>query len=576
MLQISKYRKLCSAVIAGMLSSSFSPFTEPLAAREHHPATYPIASEVVTTTDRTILETPLPANAPKIAPYEISRYTQEGYGNWHFGPGLKTERRFDIMPKGYSGTAGAEASKLLNFFTISDIHIVDKETPAQAVFFGYRGGKQAIISAYSGVMLYSTHVLDATVQTINALHKDHPFSFGISLGDNCNSNQYNELRWFIDILDGKLINPDSGTKDDPVPGPHNDYQDTYKAAGLDRSIPWYQVLGNHDHFWMGVKPPNDYVRETMTGSRILKMGNIFEPDGYEKRTFYMGTLDGKTLYGNISGVGVVAGTPEPAAVPADRNRRSLTAKEWMQEFFTTTSLPTGHGFSPENVKNGFACYTFEPQPGVPLKVIVLDDTQSNDDPPGDIYGHSSLDMKRYRWLVSELDKGQKEDKLMIVAAHIPIGIAPAGDELGWNRYAPITEAELIAKLHTYPNLMLWIAGHRHVNTVTAMPSPDPDKPELGFWQVETASLRDFPQEFRIFDIVRNQDDTVSIITTNVDPAAKEGSPAALSRSCSIAAKQVFEVEAPTPCNTELFKQLSKKMQNKLKNCVTPLVTASKP
>lgn len=165
---------------------------------------------------------------------------------------------------------------------------------------------------------------------------------------------------------------------------------------------------------------------------------------------------------------------------------------------------------------------------------------------------------------------------MIIAAHIPIGIAPAGDELGWNRYAPITEAQFIAKLHTYPNLMLWIAGHRHVNTVTPMPSPDPGKPELGFWQVETASLRDFPQEFRIFDIVRNQDNSVSIITTTVDPAVREGSPAANSRSYAIAAKQLFEVEAPTPYNAELLKHLSKQMQKKLNNCGTPLAKATNP
>jgi len=92
-----------------------------------------------------------------------------------------------------------------------------------------------------------TQVLDAAVQTINALHKKDPFDFGISLGDDCNSAQYNELRWFIDVLDGKNINPDSGVKDDPVPGPHNDYQDEYKAAGLNKTINWYQALGNHDH-----------------------------------------------------------------------------------------------------------------------------------------------------------------------------------------------------------------------------------------------------------------------------------------------------------------------------------------
>ena len=48
------------------------------------------------------------------------------------------------------------------------------------------------------------------------------------------------------------------------------------------------------------------------------------------------------------------------------------------------------------------------------------------------YGHGSLDQERYDWLVSELDKGQAEGKLMIIAAHIPIGVEPAGSMMGWS------------------------------------------------------------------------------------------------------------------------------------------------
>jgi len=66
-------------------------------------------------------------------------------------------------------------------------------------------------------MLYTTHVLDAAVQTINALHKKDPFDFGISLGDTCNSTQYNELRWYIDVLDGKVITPSSGAHLGAIP-----------------------------------------------------------------------------------------------------------------------------------------------------------------------------------------------------------------------------------------------------------------------------------------------------------------------------------------------------------------------
>ena len=59
-------------------------------------------------------------------------------------------------------------------------------------------------------MLFTTQVLAAAIQTINARHKTNPFDFGIPLGDTCNSTQYNKLRRYIDVLDGKIITPSSG------------------------------------------------------------------------------------------------------------------------------------------------------------------------------------------------------------------------------------------------------------------------------------------------------------------------------------------------------------------------------
>jgi len=198
---------------------------------------------------------------------------------------------------------------------------------------------------------------------------------------------------------------------------------------------------------------------------------------------------------------------------------------------------------------------------------VLDDTQRDDDPNLSGYGHGSLDQERYDWLVKELDKGQSEGKLMIIAAHIPIGVEKPGSFTGWWSNSYVSEKNLTAILHTYPNLILWIAGHRHLNTVTAFKSPDDARPELGFWQIETSSLRDFPQQLRTFEIIRNSDNTISIFTTDVDPAVKDGSPAAISRSYAVAAQQIFNnplaVMPAGSYNAELVKQLTPEMQAKL-------------
>jgi metallophosphoesterase (TIGR03768 family) len=572
------FLKFCAGCAAALGLELSAPGTleKVLAAGGSPPApSCPIAFDVFTTLRRAVMPDP-PSGSEKILPNEVSKYKQNGYGNWHYASGIDCVKRLDIVPATYNSASAANSARLLSFFTITDIHITDKESPTQAIYLGLKDG---VSSAYSAVMLYTTHVLDAAVQTINAIHKQNPIDFGISLGDTCNNTQYNELRWYVDVLDGKVITPSSGAH---AGAGAIDYQKPYKAAGLDKTIPWYQALGNHDHFWMGTNPVSDYLRQAYIGEDILKMGDILtDPDGINKRDFYMGVLDCRTPYGDIIGAGPVGSTNAPK-IASDPDRRSLSIKQWMSEFFATSSTPAGHGFNQSNLDNGFASYSFEPRSNIPIKVIVLDDTQREDDVDFHGYGHGSLDNARYDWLVSELDKGQAEGKLMIIAAHVPIGVEKPESFLGWWSKSSVSEKTLFDTLHRYPNLILWIAGHRHLNAVTAFKSPDEARPELGFWQIETSSLRDFPQQFRIFDIVRNSDNTVSIFTTDVDPAVKDGSLAAVSRSYGIAAHQLYsktlssspELSGPATgsYNAELVIQLSPEMQTKIQNCGTPIRT----
>ncbi len=558
----------------------------------------PIAAQVPTTLEATVVPGAKPAL--RIPLSEVGKFKQHGYGTWKLGGGLKAELRTDLMPGGYEASAAGKGTELLRFFTITDVHITDKEAPNQLIQVGRMTEAVTPISAsiYSPVMMCTTQVLDAVVRTVNALHAKHPIDFGLSLGDVCNSAQFNELRWYIDVLDGKVIHPSSGAH---LGADSIDYQKPFQAAGLNRSIPWYQTLGNHDHLFMGSFPVDNTLRPDLraayTSDTVFTAGNVLaDVANLKDHTYSMGVLDGSTPYGEIKYAGKATDFQPAPKVAADPDRRPLGIGEWMAEFSRSTSAPAGHGFDPAQARTGFACYSFLPKANLPLKVIVLDDTQRDDDGSLEIHGHGFLDQARWDWLKGELASGDAAGQLMIIAAHIPLCVAETNppapllpgrkqDPMAWwvnpDPKARVQNAVdlpgLLAELHRHPNLLLWLSGHRHLNTVKAFVGPTP---ESGFWQVETSSLRDFPQQFRTFAIRLNGDGTISVVTTNVDPAVQAGTLAAKSRSYAIAASQIVkdgdQVEAQNPTgdksihfmprgsyNAELFKQLSPAMTGKL-------------
>ncbi len=527
---------------------------------------WPIASQVYTTAQRQVCPVAVPPTAPHINPGDVPGYALHGYSAWSFGGPLQPIVRRELAPA-YAGAPNV--ARLLFYWAMSDIHIADKESPAQPIYVGLSCGYgSGLSSAYSPVILSTPHVLDAAVQTINALHKATPLDFGLSLGDDCNNTQHNELRWFIDTLDGKIITPSSGAH---LGASAIDYQMPFYAAGLNPEIPWYQVIGNHDQFWMGSSFENTKTRDAHIGGNILNIEASCGRPNLDSTGDYMGVVDGSTIYGDIIGDGPAGDFSTPPTVAADANRHTLasltsTTRNWMSEFFNTTSNPVGHGFSRGNLDQDLACYSFVPKSDIPIKFIVLDDTVKG--PDLDEYAVGSLDDRRYRWLLSELQAGQAANQLMVICAHVPI---KPQNSLTDPTPFPLwpgpdyTDDYVLDTLHQYPNLLLWMSGHRHVNVVTAQPDPSGD-PTLAFWEVETSSLRDFPQQFRTFDVRRNSDNTVSIIITNVDPAVQGDSPAYKSRGYAVGAARIYGSYALSDIssqsyNTELIVQLTPVIQS---------------
>jgi len=604
-----QFIKYSFSVVAGLSAATFSAGSRGSNALL---SSYPIDRSKVRKTTEQMLAFDL--TAPPIAkpksnkglhPTEMSQvqdFDKYGYGQYRLAGGLPVVPRYDLLASAGSYAAPAKRKRLAHFFAMTDIHITDKEAPNQLIYIQQadsdRGGDMT--SIYSPTIMYTTQMLDATVQTINVLHERSPFDFGISLGDVCDSGRYNELRWYIDVIDGKPIRPSSGAH---LGADTVDFQKPFQAAGLHRSIPWYQVLGNHDHFYIGSVPvdadPSLKIRESYVSNQVWAVGDVLIPNaakstpmalppvvydlntslagtskvtlndpltGVAGNTFYMGVIDGASPYGAIRYAGKKENFASPPRVAADPDRRALLRSEWIGEFFNTTTLPKGHGFDlvPEALRrsqDGFACYSFIPNAGIPLKIIVLDNTQLETDGSHDIHGHGFLDAVRWKWLQDELDAGQASNQLMVIAAHIPIAVAAGGSLMEWwnpkgqasplqnDPHAVMDNAvklpDLIKKLQDTPNLLMWISGHRHLNTVKALPAYSDEArtmlvPEKSFWQVETSSLQHFPQQFRTFEIYLNSDYTVSIVAVNVDPEVAEGTPAATSRKHAVAEHQICQ------------------------------------
>jgi 3',5'-cyclic AMP phosphodiesterase CpdA len=124
---------------------------------------------------------------------------------------------------------------IINFLQLSDFQIVDEESPARVEFLDttQRGPSSPFSAAYRPQESLTTQVTEAMVRqardTVSPVTGE-TLDLSILTGDNADSQQYNETRWFIDILDGTAdrrppefedkVDPNSGipTETDPATG----------------------------------------------------------------------------------------------------------------------------------------------------------------------------------------------------------------------------------------------------------------------------------------------------------------------------------------------------------------------
>lgn len=358
--------------------------------------------------------------------------------------------------------------------------------------------------------------------------------------------------------------PDPGV-DDNFKVNHNfpDYPGLLTAAatnftptGLKRDngtgdyVPWFTVYGNHDGLVLGILPvdPKD-------------VGNTDALDMFNS----MAT-------GSVTGLGAIqlvfmqtAGlicvlNPTAACIhetfetalsagfvrspfPKNEDRAIFLGQEFIDAHFETTTNQ-GHGFCGEskgvpchggidNVLEGKLYYSFDLADNV--LGIVLDTVNENGGGPGlgAMKGsEGSLDQEQWAWakeqfcsahakancpLACSAEQCGDENQLVVLFSHHTADTMTncyPGD--GPKR---IDGATFTSALWDYPNVILWVNGHTHMNKAT--PRANPSGAGAGFWEVTTASHIDFPQQSRILEIVDNnpgEAGTLSIFGTVFDHA----------------------------------------------------------
>jgi hypothetical protein len=121
-----------------------------------------------------------------------------------------------------------------------------------------------------------------------------------------------------------------------------------------------------------------------------------------------------------------------------------------------------------------------------------------------------------------------DDRLVVIFSHHGVGslVNPLAGHAGPDGQPLLGATEILALLHRFPNVVLWLNGHTHLNAV--LPRRDPRHPTSGFWEVTTSSIVDWPCQARLVELVDTAGQ-LSIFCTMIDhdspvrPSSSSGS-----------------------------------------------------
>ncbi len=468
-----------------------------------------------------------------------------------------------------AGRRSPNAELLLRFVQFTDDHIIDDDGQAIAGASILDPVEPTFESAMRFQEEYSDEVMNDMVERVNECHAESPAEFLIVTGDSADQTTVGEIRRFIDNLDGTFDRLSAFERKCraslPVATSETDAQNLctrFTGRGVadtqtvdpnpdellfqllpTRTI--QQIANTEQASLFGRAADGSLDTSRQTATRAPGMPEALRCDastlGCANHRLAMPWL---VAFGNHDGYirgTVPVGLGANEAVLAIGRHYMIHQHEFIDEFFETSAAPgpVGHGFeradaarrSDDDLRND-GYYAFDAGGGR-FRMIVLNTIIDGTDPrlPTDLLRNpfaldeGSIDAEQFAWLQSELAAAHERNQLVIVFSHHPdLTFAEFG------RFAALVPIEvraatLDAELASWPNVIAWVAGHTHRHRIRALQvaggvasngkisapvtchGPGPCS---GFWQIETASLIDFPQEQRLIEIFDNGDGTGTI------------------------------------------------------------------
>lgn len=442
------------------------------------------------------------------------------------GPGEPYEVRTELA----EAQVGREERRrsLVVFHHFADLQLLDEESPLRGE---WQDSCPTPLStaAFRPQEALTVHTAASLIRQANRVNRspttNRAIDFVLHTGNAADNAQFNELRWFIDLMDGKPLQPDSGGPgyegvQSESPDPR--YPELLQQAQLQffpRGIryPWYAAVGSRDVLAQGSFPPDDASRQiAVGGEKIIDLSPARKGEVCEDPAILLDPEQTQEILADKD--------TEVRAVTPDSDRRLLSRQEWMQALFDGNESPgpPGHGLSQRNLDEDVAYYAFEHGP---LTFIVLDSVN----PAG--FSSGSIDAAQFEWLEGELKsrssghydangtlvESDADDRLIIIVSHHPLDLLnnPLPDPSGETRFQGPQLEEL---LHRFPNVIAHIAGHSRESRITARPDPE-ERRGGSYWEISTTSPVAYPMQGRLLEVTDNGDGTISLFSTMYDLAA---------------------------------------------------------